>query len=160
VLEEISRGGMGVVYRAMDTKLNREVAIKVLPPDLLADPDRRRRFVTEAQLASQLQHPHIGVIHEVDEVDGVNFIAMELIRGQKLGDLIARESLGTARALELATEVAEGLARAHEKGVVHRDLKPATSIGIASPTHARSSPVSKAATLLCASAWPSHAAVF
>ncbi len=123
--EEISRGGMGVVYRATDRRLNRDVALKVLPDDLVHDPDRRRRFVQEAQAASALEHPHIAVIHEVDEAEGVTYIAMELIRGDKLSDAMAREPLTPPRALELAEEIAEGLARAHEKNIVHRDLKPA-----------------------------------
>jgi len=125
ILDEISRGGMGVVYRARDVRLNREVALKVLPPDLVADPARRARFVQEAQAASALEHPHIAVIHEIDEVDGINFIAMELVRGERLSDLIARGPLPAGRALDLAVEIAEGLARAHDKGIVHRDLKPA-----------------------------------
>ena len=125
VLEEISRGGMGVVYRATDTRLNRDVALKVLPEDLTADPDRRRRFLQEAQAASSLEHPHIAVIHGADEIDGVAYIAMELIRGEKLSDLLARQRPSAARTLELTAEVAAGLARAHEKGIVHRDLKPA-----------------------------------
>ena len=125
VLEEISRGGMGVVYRATDIRLNRDVALKVLPDDLTHDADRRRRFLKEAQAASALEHPHIAVIHEADEVDGLAFIAMELIRGEKLSDLLARQRPAAARTLELAAEVAAGLARAHEKGIVHRDLKPA-----------------------------------
>jgi serine/threonine protein kinase len=125
ILEEISRGGMGVVYRARDVRLNRDVALKVLPADLVADPARRSRFVQEAQAASSLEHPHIAVIHEIDEVDGVYFIAMELVRGDQLSDLIARGALPAGRALDLAVEIAEGLARAHDKGIVHRDLKPA-----------------------------------
>src|SRR5436309_4495053 len=115
---------MGVVYRGRDTRLNRDVALKVLPPDLLADAGRRSRFVQEAQAASALEHPHIAVIHEIDEVDGINFIAMELLRGDKLSDLTARGALAPGRALDLATEIAEGLARAHDKNIVHRDLKP------------------------------------
>ena len=125
ILDEISRGGMGVVYRALDVRLNREVALKVLPPDLVADPDRRQRFVQEARAASSLEHPHIAVIHEIDEVEGVSFISMELVRGEQLAAVTARGPLPASRALEIAGEVAEGLARAHEKGVVHRDLKPA-----------------------------------
>src|SRR6266850_4757615 len=116
---------MGVVYRAIDTRLNREVALKILPPDLIADAARRARFVQEARAASALEHPHIAVIHEIDEADGVSFIAMELIRGEKLSDVLARGPLAPARALELAVEIAEGLSRAHDKGIVHRDLKPA-----------------------------------
>ena len=129
ILSEISRGGMGIVYRAVDVKLDREVALKVLPPELVADPERKRRFVQEAKAAAKLNHPHIGMVHEIDEVDGVTFIAMELIEGEKLKDIINRARLPLARALELATEVAEGLARAHDKGIVPRDLKPA-NIGV------------------------------
>jgi serine/threonine protein kinase/tetratricopeptide (TPR) repeat protein len=125
VLAEIGRGGMGVVYRAVDLKLNREVALKVLPPELVADPDRKRRFIQEAQAAAALNHPHIAVVYEIDEADGVTFIAMELLEGEKLRDVLQRERLPLHRTLELATEVAEGLALAHEKGIVHRDLKPA-----------------------------------
>ena len=121
---EVSRGGMGIVYRARDLKLGREVALKVLPADLVADPQRRRRFTLEARAAAQLEHPHIGVVYEIDEADGVTFIAMELIRGEKLSDAIAGPPLPLARTLVLATEVAEGLAHAHERGIVHRDLKP------------------------------------
>jgi tetratricopeptide (TPR) repeat protein/predicted Ser/Thr protein kinase len=124
VLEELSRGGMGVVYRGRDTRLNRDVALKVLPPDLVADPARRARFAQEAQAASALEHPHIAVIYEIDEADGISFIAMELLRGDKLGDLTARGALAPGRALDLAVEIAEGLAKAHDKGIVHRDLKP------------------------------------
>ncbi|MDP1839946.1 MAG: serine/threonine-protein kinase, partial [Reyranella sp.] len=125
VEEEISRGGMGVVYRATDTRLNRDVALKVLPHEVTSDDDGRRRFLREAQAASALEHPHIAVIHGADEVDGVAYIAMELIRGEKLSDLLTRGKLPAARSLELAAEIAAGLARAHEKGIVHRDLKPA-----------------------------------
>ncbi|MGH9386724.1 MAG: FlgO family outer membrane protein [Vicinamibacterales bacterium] len=136
IAEEISRGGMGIVYRATDTRLNRDVALKVLPDDLTHDADRRRRFVQEAQAASALEHPHIAVIHEVDEVDGLTFIAMELIRGEKLSDQLARQRLPVARSLEIAAEVASGLARAHEKQIVHRDLKPA-NVMITDEGHAK-----------------------
>ncbi len=125
VLDEISRGGMGVVYRALDTKLDREVALKVLPPELVADEERRRRFIQEAKAAAALHHPHIATIFEIDEADGSTFIAMELIEGEKLGDLLQGKPLPLTRSLELAAEVAEALARAHDKGIVHRDLKPA-----------------------------------
>jgi len=125
IVGELSRGGMGVVYRAVDTRLNREVALKVLPDEVVHDPERRRRFVQEAQAASALEHPHIAVIHEVDEADGLTYIAMELVRGEKMSDTLARHRLPVARALELGAEIAEGLARAHEKRIVHRDLKPA-----------------------------------
>jgi serine/threonine protein kinase len=125
ILDEISRGGMGVVYRARDITLGREVALKVLPEDLTHDAKRRERLLQEARAASALEHPHIAVIHAVDEVEGVTFIAMELIRGEKMSEALARGALPQKRALDLAVEVAEGLARAHDKGIVHRDLKPA-----------------------------------
>src|SRR5262249_1085105 len=125
ILDEISRGGMGVVYRALDVRLHREVALKLLPPELVANAERRQRFIQEARAASSLEHPHIAVIHEIDEVDGVSFIAMELVRGEKLSDVVSRRGLSTAAALDVALEIAEGLARAHDRGVVHRDLKPA-----------------------------------
>jgi len=86
VQDELSRGGMGIVYRATDLSLNRDVALKVLPTELVADPERRRRFLQEAQAAAALEHPHIAVIHEVGETEGTTFIAMELIRGEKLRD--------------------------------------------------------------------------
>ena len=91
IIDEISRGGMGVVYRAVDVRLNREVALKVLPPDLVADADRRQRFVQEARAASSLEHPNIAVIHEIDDVDGISFIAMELVRGEQLSNLTSRQ---------------------------------------------------------------------
>lgn len=125
VTGELSRGGMGIVYRAVDLKLDREVALKVLAPELLADPELRRRFVQEARAAAALQHPAIAVVHEIDEAEGVTFIAMELVRGERLADLLTRGALDLERSLDLAAEVAEGLAEAHRKGVVHRDLKPA-----------------------------------
>jgi len=125
VLEEISRGGMGVVYRAQDLKLDRHVALKVLSPELVSTSGRKQRFIQEAKTAAALSHPHIGVIHEIDESDGVTFIAMELIEGDKLQDVLKKDRLPLNQALELAIEVAEGLSCAHEKGIVHRDLKPA-----------------------------------
>ena len=124
ILGEISRGGMGIVYRAFDTRLERVIALKVLPPALVADPDRKRRFVQEARAAAALSHPYIAVVHAIDEEDGVTFIAMELIEGRLLSEALRHEPLPIGRALTLAIEVAEGLTRAHEKGIVHRDLKP------------------------------------
>jgi tetratricopeptide (TPR) repeat protein/predicted Ser/Thr protein kinase len=125
ILDEINRGGMGIVYRAVDLKLNREVALKILPPELVSDPVRKRRFVQEAQVAAALDHPHVATVYEIDEADGVTFIAMELIRGEKLQDLMTKEKLPLSRALDLAIETAEGLEAAHDKGILHRDLKPA-----------------------------------
>jgi tetratricopeptide (TPR) repeat protein len=128
VLEEIGRGGMGVVYRARDVRLDRDVALKVLPPEVVADADRKARFLREARAAAALSDPHIAVVHEVDEVDGVTFIAMELLRGEKLSGVLKRERLPLDRCLDLAAQIASGLAAAHAHGVVHRDLKPANVI--------------------------------
>ena len=124
VLEEISRGGMGVVYKAIDLKLNREVALKVLPPELVSDPERKRRFVQEAQAAAALKHPNIGVVYEIDDEDGVDFIAMELIEGESLADIAKHGPLPVERVLRIGVQVVEGLAHAHEGGIVHRDVKP------------------------------------
>ena len=123
--EEVGRGGMGVVYRARDLVLDRDVALKVLPPEVVADPGRKSRFLREAKAAALLDHPHIAVVYEAGEAEGVSFIAMEFIRGEKLRELLARGTLPVGRALDLGLEVAEGLACAHGRGVVHRDLKPA-----------------------------------
>ncbi len=124
ILRRIGSGGMGVVYEAEDPKLGRHVALKVLPPALVSDPERKRRFTLEARAAAQLEHPHIGVVHEIGETDGVTYIVMELIRGETLSEILDRQCPSLSQALGLATEIAEGLARAHEKGIVHRDLKP------------------------------------
>ena len=125
VLGEIGRGGMGIVYRALDLRLKREVAVKVLPSELVSDEDRKHRFVQEAQAAAALQHPNIAVVHEIDETDGVTFIVMELVHGEKLSELLRQGPLSLPRALRIAKQVARGLVCAHEKGIVHRDLKPA-----------------------------------
>jgi len=122
--DEISHGGMGVVYRATDTRLGRDVALKVLSPDVAGTPEAHKRFVREARAASALEHPHIAAIHDIGEEDGVSFIAMELVHGQSLDLLLARGPIPPSRALELAIEVAEALAHAHIHGVVHRDVKP------------------------------------
>ncbi|HSF17695.1 MAG TPA: protein kinase [Vicinamibacteria bacterium] len=125
ILEEIARGEAQVVYRARDDKLNREVALKVLPKVLVQDPERRRRFVAEAKAAAVLEHPHIGVIHEIDDAAGVAFIAMELIRGETLGSRLSRGPIAVVEAIDLAIGIASGIAYAHERGIVHRDVKPA-----------------------------------
>ena len=124
VLEEIGRGGVGVVYRALDTTLGREVALKVLGPAALLEPEQERRFQQEARAAASLAHAAVSVIYEIDQADGATFIAMELVRGRPLSASIAGAPLEPGRALDLAIEVAEGLVEAHARGVVHRDLKP------------------------------------
>jgi serine/threonine protein kinase len=115
---------MGVVYRASDTKLNREVAIKALPAELTTDAERRHRFHQEARLAAAINHPNIATVYDVGEQDGVTYIVMELVRGESLRDLIGDDPLDIGRTIEIATGIAAGLARAHREGVVHRDLKP------------------------------------
>jgi two-component system LytT family response regulator len=124
VLDELGRGGMGVVYRALDTSLGREVALKVLGPVPGSDAEAERRLRKEARAAAALTHPAVSVVYEIDEADGATFIAMELVKGQALAALLAEAPLDPARALALAAEVAEGLAEAHVQGIVHRDLKP------------------------------------
>jgi two-component system LytT family response regulator len=124
VLEEIGRGGMGVVYRALDTTLGREVALKVLALAAGRDPEQERRLKVEARAAASLAHPAVSVVYEIDEAEGATFIAMELVRGRPLAALLAGAPMEPSRALDLAIEVAEGLAEAHSRGVVHRDLKP------------------------------------
>lgn len=136
IVDEISRGGMGIVYRAVDPSLGREIAIKVLPEDLVHDAGRRDRLLHEARAASALEHPHIAVIHEVGEADGIVYLAMELIRGERLSDAIAFGRLSRERVLPLAMEIAEGLARAHAVGVIHRDLKP-SNVMITEDGHAK-----------------------
>jgi len=124
IVGEIGHGGMGTVYRAVDTRLGREVALKVLAPGPEDDPERERRLRQEAQAAASLAHPAISVVYEIDQAEGFTFIAMELIRGEPLAALLGRGPLEPSRALDLALEVAEGLAEAHGRGIVHRDLKP------------------------------------
>jgi tetratricopeptide (TPR) repeat protein/predicted Ser/Thr protein kinase len=124
ILSKLGEGGMGEVYLAQDLKLDREVAIKVLPAGLVTDEERRQRFVREARAAAAIEHPHIAVVHEIDDHDGRMFLAMEYVRGSSLRQLIESRRLTVPRALDLASQVAEGLAKAHERGIVHRDLKP------------------------------------
>jgi len=124
IVGPIGAGGMGEVFQATDTRLGRDVALKVLSPDVAGTPEAHKRFVREARAASALEHPHIAAIHDIGEEDGVSFIAMELVHGQSLDLLLARGPIPPSRALELAIEVAEALAHAHVHGVVHRDVKP------------------------------------
>src|SRR5499426_1539442 len=124
VLSPLGAGGMGEVYRARDTRLGREVAIKVLPSEVSADRDRLARFEREARSASALNHPSIVTIYEIGSADSISYISMELVQGTTLRDLLALGPLPLKRLLGLAVQIADGLARAHEAGIVHRDLKP------------------------------------
>ena len=135
-LEELGRGGMGVVYRARDVKLAREVAVKVLPPAFLADPEQSRRFDHEARAAAALEHPNIAVIHEIDEVDGVHFIVMELLRAKTLGDITPQQGLPPEVALDFAIQIASALSCAHANGILHRDIKPG-NIMVSSDGHVK-----------------------
>jgi Tol biopolymer transport system component len=124
IVEKLGEGGMGVVYKARDTHLDRFVAIKVLPPEKLTDPERKRRFVQEAKAASALNHPNIITVHDVTREAGVDFIVMEYIVGKTLDQLIPRKGLRLNETLKCAVQVADALAAAHAAGIVHRDLKP------------------------------------
>jgi serine/threonine protein kinase/WD40 repeat protein len=121
---ELGSGGMGVVYRALDLRLNRVVALKLLPPEAAADAGLQERLLREARAASGLAHPNIVTVYEVDSTEGVSFIAMELVEGRRLDELIPAAGLPLDEALAYAVPIAEGLARAHAAGIIHRDLKP------------------------------------
>ncbi len=126
ILDKLGSGGMGVVYKAEDTKLKREVAIKVLPQDLTRDEEAKKRFMFEAQAASALDHPNVGTIHEVNETtDGQTFIVMAYYGRETLKDRLAKGQLSVAEAVTIASDIAKGLEKAHSKEVVHRDIKPA-----------------------------------
>jgi serine/threonine protein kinase/tetratricopeptide (TPR) repeat protein len=125
ILEKLGEGGMGVVYKAEDTKLKRTVVLKFLPKDLTRDTEARERFVQEARAAAALSHPNICTIHEIDEVKGQFFIVMEYIEGQNLREKIESGPHNIDEAVDIAIQVADGLQEAHEKGIVHRDIKSA-----------------------------------
>ncbi len=125
VLSALGAGGMGEVYRARDTKLGREVAIKILPRLFTSDPERLVRFEREARMLAALNHPNIGAIYGLEDADGVRALVLELIEGETLADRIQRRALPVAEALTIARQIADALDSAHEKGIIHRDLKPA-----------------------------------
>src|SRR6266853_2592852 len=124
IRSKIGAGGMGEVYLAQDTKLDRKVALKILPADLATNKDRMRRFEQEAKSAAALNHPNIAHIYEIGESDNVNFIAMEFIDGVTLREKIHQEKSELRVLLKHLLQVAEGLGKAHASGIVHRDLKP------------------------------------
>jgi serine/threonine protein kinase len=124
-LSPLGAGGMGEVYRARDALLGRDIALKVLPEDLAANPDRLVRFEREARAVAGLAHPNIVTLHSIEEYEGVRFLVLELIEGRDLSTLVTQSGLPVAEVLDIAIPLADALAAAHEKGIVHRDLKPA-----------------------------------
>ena len=147
ILAPLGAGGMGEVYRARDSRLGREVAIKVLPAELASDASRLKRFEKEARSASALNHPNIVTVYDIGSEAGVSYIAMEKVEGETLRKLLVGGALPVKKLLPIATQIAEGLAKAHEAGIVHRDLKPENvmvtkdglvkilDFGLAKPTH-------------------------
>jgi serine/threonine protein kinase len=125
VIAALGVGGMGEVYRAKDTKLGREVAIKILPDTFTHDPERLARFRREAQVLAALNHPHIAQIYGLEEANGTQFLVLELVDGESLDKRIARNRIPVDEALGIGKQIAEALEAAHEKGIIHRDLKPA-----------------------------------
>ena len=122
ILETLGAGGMGVVYRAHDPTLDRDVALKVLQPQVLASETGRKRFVAEALALSRLNHPHVCTVYEIAESDGQTFIAMEYVRGRSLSSLIPAGGLPVETLLRYGSQIADAVAHAHEHGIVHRDL--------------------------------------
>src|SRR3954470_8759078 len=120
----LGAGGMGEVYRARDTRLNRDVAIKILPASFSADPDRLQRFAQESRAAAALNHPNILSIYDIGEDRGAPYVVSELLEGESLRERLRAGPLSSRKALDYAQQIAKGLAAAHDKGIVHRDLKP------------------------------------
>ena len=121
----IGRGGMAYVFKAYQTTLDRDVALKVLPAAFVSDPERLARFEREAKVLASLNHPHIGGIHGLEEADGTRALVLELVEGPTLADRLARGAIPLDEALAIAGQIAEALEAAHQQGIVHRDLKPA-----------------------------------
>src|SRR6266704_2775110 len=121
----LGKGGMGEVYRARDTKLKREVAIKILPEELSRDRDRVARFQREAEVLASLNHPNIAGIYDLEEAEGARFLVLEFVEGETLADRLRRGPIPIEQALNIAKSICEALEAAHEKGITHRDLKPA-----------------------------------
>src|SRR5256885_12946232 len=125
VIGKLGEGGMGAVFKAKDTHLDRFVALKVLPHDKMSDPERKRRFTQEAKAASALNHPNIITIYDINSSDGVDYIAMEFVEGRTVEALITAGPLKVSDTIKYARQMADALAAAHAAGILHRDLKPA-----------------------------------
>src|ERR1700732_1032739 len=123
ILEKLGAGGQGTVYKAIDTKLGRNVVIKVLPPELTAKEANLKRFEREARLASSLDHPNICTIYDLDDIEGVHFIAMQFVDGKNVRQLVSGRPLDLRSALSITIQVADALAAAHARGIIHRDVK-------------------------------------
>src|ERR1700687_2860093 len=128
ILSPLGAGGMGEVYRARDTRLGRDVAIKVLPNHLSSNPDLKQRFEREARAISSLNHPRICTLHDVGHQDGVDFLVMEYLEGETLAQRLKKGSLPLKETLQIGIEVCEALDKAHRAGIVHRDLKPGNAM--------------------------------
>ena len=124
IISSLGAGGMGEVYRARDARLGRDVALKVLPPEVTSEPGRLERFDREARAIAALNHPHIVTIYSTEEADGIRFLTMELVEGCTLSDLIVSAGMAVPRFLDIAIPLADALAAAHQKQITHRDLKP------------------------------------
>jgi eukaryotic-like serine/threonine-protein kinase len=125
ILGSLGSGGMGEVYRARDTRLDRDIAIKILPVAFAADAERLVRFQREAKVLASLNHPHIAAIYGLEDAEGVRALVMELVEGEDLAQRIARGPIPVDEALPIARQIADALESAHERGIIHRDLKPA-----------------------------------
>lgn len=134
--ELLGRGGMGVVYRAQDTKLKRPVALKMIKPGLTSDPDKKKRFIQEARAAAAISHPSIAQVYDIDTVEETTFIVMEFVEGQTVGKLIAKKEMDLIGSVEIALQVAEGLAKAHKAKIIHRDIK-SENIMVTNDGHAK-----------------------
>src|SRR5712671_5129840 len=124
ILAPLGAGGMGEVYRARDTRLERTVAIKILPAKFSSDPVRKQRFEREAKTISSLNHPHICTLHDIGHQDGVDYLVMECVEGETLAKRLEKGPLPLDQALKYGAQIADGLDKAHRSGIVHRDLKP------------------------------------
>ena len=124
IVASLGKGGMGEVYVAEDSKLQRRVALKVLPEEMAADPERKARFEREARAVAALNHPNIVTVHSVEEADGVHFITMELVEGRTLAKMLPKEGFSLSEMLEIAVPLADAVSSAHRTGITHRDLKP------------------------------------